>query len=962
MGLDIGTPVMTRRTSEGIDTSPDTWVASFGPFRLSAAARLLAKDDVPVHLGGRALSLLIALVGSAGRIVGKKELMARAWPDVVVDEGSLRVHMVAIRKALGDGQAGARYVTNVTSQGYCFVAPVTRLQGTGPADAAPAQIPHGLPEPSLRMVGRETTVPQIEAELLQKRFVTVVAAGGMGKTTVAAAVAHAMLARFEGAVRFVDLAAVTDDAYVAGTLASTLGLAHSDAASGIVQFLHDKRMLIVLDSCEHIVGAAAELAELIFKEAPGVHILATSREALRVEGEQVHQLLSLACPPDRDDLTAAQALAYEAVQLFADRAAAGANRFELSDADAPAVARICRELDGIPLAIELAAGRLDAYGVRGVAALLKKSIAVLWHGRRTAVPRHQTMSAALEWSYNLLSEVERVVLRRLSVFVGPFPLDAARFVAAAGETSDAAAVEAIGNLVAKSLLASDAGGKAMRYRMLDSTRVYALRKLVESGESFAVASRHATHYRGVLERTPLPTSGADRLAQQSEILGNIRAALDWSLTDGGDAQAGAALAAVAAPMLLEISLLSECRAWMEKALAGLVDDMRGTRLEMELQASLGQSLMFTGGGGEESQRAFSRGLEIAQALDDLPFRFRLLGVLGTLQGRMGDFRGSLALARQAESIVQRMGDPMAQATADATLGVALDLNGDIAEAERRCESALLGIAAGQRMREMRPGYSHRIYALSGKARYHWLRGESDHAAAVAQYAIEQAEALKLPVSLCIAMIWAGSVFLWRGDWPQVEELLERLLAVATKHSLAPYVAVATGMQGEMQVRRGRPDLGVDLLQSGVRAARANRYEMRTAAFMHALAEGLNHLQQHAQALATIEEGIALAEQQGGYFYMPEMLRVKGEILASTRGADAQLAERCFHDAIEWARRQPALSWELRGTNSLAAFWLKQERIDPARQVLAPVYERFTEGHDTLDLVTARALLARSAAA
>jgi predicted ATPase/DNA-binding winged helix-turn-helix (wHTH) protein len=946
---------MPRPTSDGTERAgPDTWVASFGPFRLNAAARLLDKDGVPVHLGGRALSLLITLVGSAGRVVGKKELMARAWPDVVVDEGSLRVHMVAIRKALGDDQSGTRYVTNVTSQGYCFVAPVTRLQAANRSDvtAAPPDASSGLPAPPLRLVGRGATVSLIQAELLQKRFVTLVGTGGMGKTTVATAVAHAMLAEFEGAVRFVDLAAVSEEAHVAGTLAATLGVAHFDAGSGIVNLLRDRRMLIVLDSCEHVIGAAAELAERIFAEAPQVYILATSREALRVEGEQVQPLLPLAFPPANDALTAAEAMGYASVQLFVERAAVGANRFELSDADAPAVARICRELDGIALAIELAAGRLDAYGVQGIAAMLNKSIAVLWHGRRTAVPRHQTMSAALEWSYNLLPDVERAVLRRLSVFVGVFPLDAARAVAGLDDTGDAEVVEAIANLVAKSLLTGAADGKAMRYRMLDSTRVYALRKLVECGETFAVASRHAVHYRRVLE------ADKNRPVQQAGILGNVRAALDWSLSDGGDMQIGIALAAAAAPLLLEISLLSECSAWMEKAIAGLSEDLRGTRREMELQASLGQSLMFTGGNGEAARSAFSRSLQIAQALEDLPFLFRLLGGLGTLLARTGDFRGALDVARQAESAAQRMDDPMAQATADAMLCVALDLTGDIVEAKRRCEAALQGPAAAHRAREMRPGFNHRIIALCGKARYHWLRGECDHAAAVAQYTIDEAELLEHPVSLCIALIWAGSVFVWRGDWSRAEEVLERLLAFATKHSLPPYAAVALGLKGEVQVKRGRPDLGVNLLRESLHTVRANRYEMRTGGLMHAFAEGLNRMQQHAEALATIEEAIALTERQGGYFHMPEILRVKGEILASTPGAGAR-AEQCFHDAMEWSRRQSALSWELRAANSLARHWLKQGRADAAGRVLAPIHSRFTEGLDTIDLVSARELLAAS---
>jgi predicted ATPase/DNA-binding winged helix-turn-helix (wHTH) protein len=954
---------MTTPTSDSAEpASRATWVASFGPFRLSAAVRLLDKDGVPVHLGGRALSLLIALVESAGQIISKKELVARAWPEAAVDEGSLRVHMVAIRKALGDGQAGARYVTNVTSQGYCFVAPVTRLQPTElPAGTVPPSEPrHALPGPPMRMVGRDATVQVIHDDLMQHRFVTIVGPGGIGKTTVAVAVAHAMLAAFEGDVRFIDLAPVSEDAYVSSTLAATLGLAHPDAASGTVDFLRDKRMLLVLDSCEHVVGAAAELAERIFKAAPGVHILVTSREALRVDGEQVHRLQPLACPPASDALKAEQALAYGAVQLFVDRAALGAGRFELSDADAPIVARICRELDGIALAIELAAGRLDAYGVQGIAALLNKSVTMLWHGRRTAVPRHQTMSAALEWSYNLLPDVERAVLRRLSVFVGVFPLEAARFVAGQGDTQDAEVVEAVANLVAKSLLAGEARGTAMRYRMLDTTRVYALRKLIECGEAVAAASRHASHYRSVLERAALPASGTDKdrtVIQQAELLGNVRAALDWSLSDDGDVEVGTALAAAAAPLLLEMSLLSECRTWMAKAIASLDEAMRGTRREMELQASLGQALTFTSGNVEEAGRAFSRGLELAEALGDLPFRLRLLGGLGTFQLRMGDFRGALELARQAEWVAARIDDPAAQGTADSMLGVALDLTGDIAEAEKRWKAALKGAAEAHRIRTMRLGFNHRIHALCGQARCHWLRGKCDHAAAVAQYAIEQAEMLDHPVSLSIALIWAGSVFLWRGDCSREEEIIERLLALAKKHSLSPYVAVATGLKGEVQVKRGRPELGVELLRGSLQALRANRYEMRSAVFITALAEGLNHLKQHAAALAAIEEAITLTERQGGYLQMPEALRVKGEILASTPGADARLAQQCLLGAIQRSQRQSALSWELRAANSLARLWLSQGRIDTARRLLAPLHGRFTEGHDTEDLVTARALLA-----
>lgn len=962
--MDEADAMTTPMTDPAGRADQEDWVAVFGPFRLSAAERLLDKDGVPVRLGGRALSLLITLVAAAGQVIDKRKLMKLAWPDVVVEEGSLRVHMVAVRKALDDGRQGGRYVANVAGQGYCFVAPVTYVpRGASPVQApAPPDPAAGLP-PALtaRVVGRDETLRAIEAELLQKRFVTVVGAGGIGKTTVAVSVAHAMAGAFDDGACFVDLCAVNDAALVAGTLAAMLGLdGHpGEAPSGLVSFMRDKHMLLVLDSCEHLIGAVAALADRIFKEAPGVHILATSRESLRVEGEQVHLLQPLACPPADDSIRAEEALAYPAVQLFVQRAGVSAARFSLGDADAPVVARICRELDGIALAIELAAGRLGAYGVDGIAALLNKSIAVLWHGRRTAVPRHQTMSAALEWSYNLLTESERAVLRRLSAFVGNFSLEAAQFVASEPGMDDAEVVEAVANLVAKSLLTNEARGKGMCYRLLDSTRVYALQRLIGCGESAAVASRHASWFRWALERraSPIFANEAERTPlQPAELLGNVRAALDWSLSDGGDTELGTALAAAAAPLLLEMSLLSECRGWMEKAIASLPEAARGARREMELQASLGQALMFTRGNGEEVRRAFSRGLEIARDLTDSAYQLRMLAGLGTCLLRMGDFRGALEAARSADEVASAMRDPVASGTVDSMLGVTLDLTGQIADAESRWEAVLKGTSEGQRVRMARLGFDHRVHALCGQARCHWLRGQCDQAAVLAQQAIEEAELLDHPVTLCIALIWAGSVFLWRGDWAREERVIEQLHAHATKHSLSPYAAVAMGLRGEVAVRCARPQSGVELLTASLGVVHVDRYEMRTGVFMGALAEGLAELGKHAEALVTIEEALGLIERYGGYSNLPEALRVKGEILTNTPGADLQSAEQCFLDAIHCARQQGALSWELRSSNSLAKLLLRRGQVESARRVLAPIHGRFAEGHGTIDLVTARDLL------
>ena len=357
------------------------------------------------------------LVERAGELVTKEELVARVWPDTVVDESNLRAQMAALRKALGDGRDGARYVATVPGRGYRFVAPVARSTEPvtrGELGAGAQELPVRL----VRTVGRAEVVAAIGSRLQRRRFLTIVGPAGIGKTTVALAVAEALSASYEHGAAYLDLAASSDARLAPSALAAALGLASisEDPVPGVIAHLRDRQMLLVLDSCEHVVEAAAVMAEQILKGAPGIHLLATSREPLRAEGESVHRLAPREVPLPSSELTAAEALTFSAVELFVERAAAGLDGFALTDANAPLVAEICSRLDGIALAIELVAGRVDALGVAGVAARLDDRFRLLTSGRRTALPRHQTLSAALDWSYEFLPEEERALLRRLAVF------------------------------------------------------------------------------------------------------------------------------------------------------------------------------------------------------------------------------------------------------------------------------------------------------------------------------------------------------------------------------------------------------------------------------------------------------------------------------------------------------------------------------------------------------------------
>jgi DNA-binding winged helix-turn-helix (wHTH) protein len=369
-------------------------VISFGPFRLYPSERVLKKSDQPVKLGSRAFDILLVLVEHAGEVVGHKELFAKVWPGVFVEEISLRVHIAALRKALDTGEAGARYLTNVPGRGYCFVAPTSRelIESVVPAADTSFDALYHLPPPLARMVGRDETVREVCQKLIAERFVSIVGPGGLGKTTVALAVAHALLIDFRGAVCFVELSPLSDPQLLAGTVASAFGLPvqSQDPIPGLVAHLRGKRVLLILDSSEHLISQAAVVAERLFSDVPDLHILVTSREILRVEGESVHHLSPLESPPDNANLTAAEILNFPAAKLFVERAASSGAPTQLRDSDAPIVGNICRRLGGIALAIELAAGRVGAYGLGEIAKLLDSQFALRWPGRRTAPPRHQT--------------------------------------------------------------------------------------------------------------------------------------------------------------------------------------------------------------------------------------------------------------------------------------------------------------------------------------------------------------------------------------------------------------------------------------------------------------------------------------------------------------------------------------------------------------------------------------------
>jgi predicted ATPase/DNA-binding winged helix-turn-helix (wHTH) protein len=954
-------------TTSGYRASPaiaphEAEIASFGPFSLHDKTRLLEKDGVPVKLGSRALDILRLLVSRAGDVVSKNELLAHAWPGLAVEEISLRVHIAELRKALGDGKEGARYITNIPSRGYCFVAPVQRLADAPPAVSPPAQAPSFpeapvpvLPHRLERMIGRDDVIREVSQRLLSERFITLRGPGGIGKTTVAIALAHELSAQFDGQARFLDFSMVKDAAFVAGTIAWALGLVvhHSDPTDSIVGHLRSRRLLLVLDSCEHVVDAIAGIAERIHQEAPGVSILVTSRESLLVEGEQIFELGPLESPPQGAGLNATEMLVYPAARLFVERAAAAGHRAEISDEDAEVLAEICSKLDGIALAIELAAVRVGTHGLREMVTLLDGRLKLEWRGRRTAPPRHQTLGATLDWSYGLISDSERMTLRRLAIFAAPFTLQGATMVA--GENGDPAEriVESLEQLVAKSLISVRPDGTVTRYRLLDTTRAYATQKLSDSGEATSIARRHARYVQHALETTAADTGGSEqvsRLQARRFLFSDARAALKWAFANDEGAELRVSLAGACAKMFVELNLLDEGRLWSGRALTMLDDSTRGSAWELELQATLGHAFMFTERNSDQAEAALRRGLEIAEALGDGASKFKLLARLNMFYRRTGDYSLLLPLALEAERTAQAIGDPAGIAGGKGLVGVSYHLIGDQRAAQLHLEE---GVTGGEALRRMQPG--HFAYSRTPQiplARVLWLRGFPDQAVECARPLTGEA-APRDAVMYCIALCWSASLYGWVGDWSSVEQMSARLSAHAASHALAPYQAVAAGFRAQTMIARGEFEEGIELLQAVLPRLHADRYELYASAFISELSRGLAELGRPAEGLRMLHEAIARIEPAGEAFDGPELLRLRGELEA--RSGDAKAAEASFGASIGLAEKQGALSWRLRTETSLARLRRKQRKAKPL-DGLAETYARFTEGFETADLKAARELL------
>ncbi|UZE31320.1 ATP-binding protein [Pseudomonas asplenii] len=462
----------------------------FGPYAFHLRQRLVLDGERPLRMGGRALDILQVLLEHAGSVVSKDELIARVWPTSVVEEINLRVHIAALRRALGDGQGGQRYIVNVPQRGYSFIASVQCEQTALPASLEAAFKPqHNLPARLTSVIGRDSLVGSLVRQLPGRRFMTLTGPAGVGKSTTALRVAELLLQHYREGVWLVDLTTLDDPARLVEQLASSLEL--DPQLHGLVE----RHTLLVLDNCAHLRDGCRALVERLLALAPRLSILVTSREPLGARDECVQRLSPLAVPPASALHSVEEAMGYSAVQLFVSRARACQQDFVLREQDLVAVREICRRLDGLPLAIELAATQIGALALVGLQAQLDNCFQLLTQGRRTAEPRHRTLKAALDWSYERLAPKEQLLLQRLAVFKMGFSAQAAVAVACCAQLPAAQLPELLGGLVDKSLLVVEQGDSLSRYRLFHTTRTYALEQLERSGQARLLHRRHADYVR-----------------------------------------------------------------------------------------------------------------------------------------------------------------------------------------------------------------------------------------------------------------------------------------------------------------------------------------------------------------------------------------------------------------------------------------------------------------------------------
>lgn len=913
-----------------------------GTLSVDFEQRDIRHHGASLRIGARALDILEVLHRANGSIVSKDDIMDAVWPGLIVEENRLQVHVATLRKALG---ADRGLIKTVPGRGYLLIAnPAVAHEATPRAAALPADpVATARPVP---LVGRQAEIGQIVDMLERAPVVTLVGAGGIGKTSLAGRVAHELRERSGERVLFVALAsaATRDDVLLA--IAAELGLG-TDGVPGIdriAEAFAASPALIVLDNAEHVVDLVADFVDTLTSRAPSLRVLATSREPLHISAEAVFRVSPLAVPEGGTPVD--EIVRHSAVELFLARIRAATPDCEVDAAGIRLVGDICRRLDGLPLAIELAAARVATLGLEIVAARLDDRLNLLTGGLRSALPRHQTLRATFDWSYVLLDAAARSLFRRMACFVGPFTFDAAREVAMDPGMSAAETIAVLGELVAKSLVTVEFHGAQARYRLTESTRAYAFEKLHNEGEFDVVAERHARYER---------EQGEARMPPQAPDLASPRVAAGVSAPrEPVAAEPRVREADALALALLEPARMRECAQPARRALdaieagdAGGIDAAR----EMRLRAAYATALLHTDGDTHAAAAMWDRTLVLAGRIGDEAFdACALVGLWNTMLTR-SDIHESLRYATRFERAAERRGDRPQRLLANAMVATSLHYFGEHAQARERLEAATaeLAVAGEPSCAEAALGIDVATLGRTMLTRLVWMQGDPEYAMRLAAQAVESARRTGSGPALCVVLGAAAvPIALRYGDHDVISDYLGTLRSTAEANGFDIWLSHAEGLAGQFDMQAGHPGAGLARLEPALRRIEASGFRRLLAPLVVAYAEGLTRTGRAAEACAKLDATLARCRAHGEHLFVPELLRARGlAMLEQARTADPDVAiayeadgHRHLLAGIHTANGQGAAMWALRGTLDLADHLIERGRTGQASSLVANLSGHF----------------------
>jgi predicted ATPase/DNA-binding winged helix-turn-helix (wHTH) protein len=838
--------------------------------------RIVVDNGQVKKVGARALDILELLVQARGALVTKDEIMRVVWPRVVVEENNVQVQVNALRKLLGSQRD---LIKTESGRGYRLLSPDHAADVNG--DLARTL----LPGPS-SLYGRDDALASLISRFNESSTITLTGPGGIGKTRLALEAARSLAASYPGGVIVVDLSSVTDEKFTisaiaaAGAAAGLRKCVPNASLQLLAEALRGEQRLLVLDNCEHVLAEAARVVSAISEV--GCSVLATSRAPLRVPNERVFVVSPLAVP--ESNATVSEMSRAKVVEFFVARTQAVQPHFQVTEANVSGICQICRALDGLPLAIELAAARAAVLGIDVVAANLDDRMRLLTGGYRASLPRHQTMRAALDWSYRLLGDIESTLFRKLAVFVGSFSFDAVRYIMKPSNVSDATVLDAFEGLISKSLVTASIDGDTGRFRLLETTRQYALLQLDANGERTSACRIHADFLVEVFQReraTWQSKSDTQHMSLFSIELDNIRSALDWAFSSNTEIETGLALAAETLPYLFELSLVGECRERAEivlRAWEGAEQTAADAARLLAVRAALGSSLVYTNGPDSTTRELWHQVYRESSRIGEVRLQTRALWGIWNAHLYGGEPQLALKSADQFYGLARDLGDTTHTLLGMRIRAISLHYLGKQVAARELLESMLRQYdPALHRWNSIGFRIDQGIVSRATLARVLWTLGALDEAERTAQEALRAAIAYGNEMVLCYVLVEALiPICAFNSQSSGASGALE-LLETTANHMSFQIWSFACEAFGRCRHALAFPSPG-SLLAAELSVSRLTEIGFLApwSFLVGQLALAYLRAGDRAKADACVTRAIERCEATGEQWFYPELCRIKAE--------------------------------------------------------------------------------------